>query len=226
MSEVYTTSIVGPDGSGKTTTVDAVAGRLSKLAIVGVLASLRKPSYVMHKGNKKLLFPTLTSKITKLYEKGQDHNPLALFTSLLSYIAMQGRLVEPYIVKNYHPDFLLQDRHRMVDSISMSHHYVVAGIPINVMRLAVEAIGGKRVTDDLILLIITPETAVIRSQRRKQSDNHESVETIRQMSAMYPAIIDSLVRMGLVRNWTSINTEINGPDIISQTVYSRIIEKK
>lgn len=225
MSEVYTTSIVGPDGSGKTTTVDTVARMLGKSYSVGVLASLRNPSYVIHGENQKLLFPTLTSKVAMLYEKGQDRNPLALFASFLSYIAMQGRLIEPHIVKNYHPDVLLQDRHRVVDSIIMFRHYGMRNVPINIMTSAVETVGGKSVTDDLILLTISPEIAHRRS-RRKKSDNHESLETIKEMAALYPTVISSLVQMGRIKNWTSFDTETLNQNIVANNVYTRITGNK
>lgn len=230
MSEVYTTSIVGPDGSGKTTTVDTVASMLGKSYSVGVLASLRNPSYVIHKGNQQLLFPTLTSKVAMLYEKGQDHNPLALFASCLIYIAMQGRLIEPHIVKNYHPDVLLQDRHRLVDSIIMFRHYGVRNVPFNIMTSAVETIGGKNVTDDLILLTISPEMAYKRSLQKKKSykksDNHESLQTISKMIALYPTVINYLVRMGRIRNWGSLDTGTLNQNTIANNVYTRITGSK
>lgn len=226
MSEVYTTSIVGPDGSGKTTTVDTVARMLGKSYSVGVLASLRNPSYVIYGEKQKLLFPTLTSKVAMLYEKGQDNNPLTLFASFLSYIAMQGRLIEPHIVKNYHPDFLLQDRHRVVDSIIMFQHYGMRNVPINIMTSTVEAVGGKSVTDNLILLTISPEMAYERSRQKKKSDNHESLQTISKMIALYPTIINYLVRMERIRNWTSLDTGTLNQNIIANNVYTQIIRSK
>lgn len=227
MSEkIFTASITGIDGSGKTTTVNAVANLLSGTYSVGVLASLRNFSYVFHKGEQKFLFPELSSKIASLYEKGQDYNPLALFASCISHVVLQGRLIEPHIIRNYNPDFLITDRNRLVDSIIMFMTYGITGIPMRVMASVVEAIGGKSVTDDLILLTVDLETAHRRASRGKRSDNHESRENLKKMEALYPMVIALLASMGRIKTWTSIDSEVNPQEVVYQVVYSRVIERK
>lgn len=227
MSEkIITASITGIDGSGKTTTANTVARMLSETYSVGVLASLRNFSYVTHNGKQEFLFPELSSKVALLYEKGQGHNPLALFASCISHVVLQGRLIEPHITRKYDPDFLITDRNRLVDSIIMFNFYGITGIPIGVMATTVEAIGGKSTVDDVILLTVTPEKAHIRAKRGKKFDNHEYIESLIKMANIYPWIIVSLKSMGRIKTWTSINSEENQQASVSQAVYSRLIARK
>ncbi|MBI4225877.1 hypothetical protein HY612_02080 [Candidatus Roizmanbacteria bacterium] len=228
MSEkIYKASVTGIDGSGKTTTVHAVASMLGKTFSIGVLASLSEPSYVVRRGEQTVLFPDLASKVLALYENGQEHhNPLALFAAFLSHIFVQGRVIEPYIIKNYDPDYLVQDRHRQIDSVIMSHFYWLGGIPSRAIVSMVEAVGGKGIVDDVVLLTVSPETASLRVKRKTTSDYHESIENLKRIANLYPAVITQLALLGRINTWTCIDSEINPPTMVSHAIYSRWTNRK
>ena len=99
-------------------------------------------------------------------------------------------------------------------------------VPINIMTSAVETVGGKSVIDDLILLTISPEMAYKRSLQKKKSDKHESLQTISKMIALYPTVINYLVRMERIRNWASLDTGTLNQNTIANNVYTRITGSK
>ena len=218
-------SFTGIDGAGKSTTAQLVARMLAnKGKKVGFLPSIGLTPYIIENRQEEHLFCEASNKIASLYKEGQEeHNVLKIFASSILFVAMQGRVWEPNLIKNYHPDIILQDRDRLVDSIIMFLMYGMKGLPISLMTSVVEAVAGKNTTDDLFLLTPDPMTAWNRIKDGK-TDGHESLDKLEIMASQYPFIINALISMGRITKYISIDTKEHDAGETANIVYNEIVD--
>ena len=221
-------SITGRDGTGKTTAVDSVSQMLAKNHRVGVMTSLRSPSYLLINDQKRLLFPNLTNKIAKVYDRGQgSNNTLTILGSLFCHILLQQRFIEPKMARDYNLDFIIRDRDPIADSIVMFMVYGMRGLSIRLMMNVVEAVVGKKVrTDNLFLLTAQSKVLSERNRKNIKLDKHESPETSEKMAMLYRIVARSLMDLGRIGNLTNINTGENDQKSTAQKIYGELIKSK
>ncbi len=225
MSELIKASITGIDGSGKSTATEKVASMLGERHAIGVLSTLNYPSYLLHKGTRKLLHAEFSEENYRLYQKAQlaDKRLIILYT-LIAHTIAQGRFIEPAMERNGDLDFIIGDRDRLVDSLVMFGNYAFPGLPIGLMARVLEKTTGQSHTDQLYWLQIDPLVAKSRKDKLRKEDGHESLEALKKMSRSYKPIIQALLRMGKIDDVAFLDTKANDSETIAGIIYRRLIK--
>ena len=219
-------SITGPDGSGKTTTVETVAQLLGQTHLVGVLTSLRTAPYVVFQEKKHYLFQNETARIKSVYETGQRlKNTPIVFVAFMARAILEGRFIQPKMKQQDKPDFLIQDRNRSIDPIVLFWTYVTKGLPVSLMMHTIEALTGRQFVDNLFLLTVDdPKVAIKRLERGEKQDHHETEDNLKKMQGNYQTLAPMFVSRGRIGQIVTIDTVKNDQSAVAKIVYQKIIQ--
>lgn len=195
----YKISITGIDGSGKSTATDAVALELGKHYRV---ARVSRPAYSVVNGVKNPYYQRLLGAIDSLHATADKTENLryVLWVNAL-HVALQGRVIEPGLIKKAKPDILLTSRDYIIDPAVYTSVYAPKYSAQNMVRKIkhMQRITGLSYRDVVFLLTVPPDVAMKRieqriakeklnpgaAEREKWLHVHEEPETLGNLQSGY-----------------------------------------
>ena len=152
-------SVLGIDGSGKSTVTDSVAMQLGwdhRIARVGL------PTYTIVEGKRRDPYQKLLGIVDGLqrFPGGVD---IAL------NVVLQGRVIEPGLIRSLRPDLLIGSRDYVIDPsvYAMFYSPTLSRRPMGQRLSTMNRVTGLDFRKVIFLLSVPPEVAVERLERRR-----------------------------------------------------------
>lgn len=234
-----TASITGIDGAGKSTVSEMVTASLSPDIRI---AKISRPVYTVTELGKEMRYVRLMKAVDKIHgiADRRTSKKLSLAANAVDVI-LQGRLIEPGLIKDINPELVLGTRDYLVDPAVYATFYsrLLAGRTTERRVNVFQGITGSSIRDIIFFLTVPPDEAVARIERRMEAEKvgeknpsrlkwrhmHEEVEHLENLQAEYYKALDVMRKKGtpdICEIDTSRYTQSEVADIISSTLRSRI----
>lgn len=171
-------AITGIDGSGKSTTIADIVGDLALDNTI--VHSASRPVFSVVEGEKRLHFTHLLGLIDKLhgYADG-SRNPNLVCAVNAAHVILQGRVIEPSLIKQIQPTLVLGARDLLIDpsvyAVFYSPRLAAKSMPQRIDTLA--NLTGASVRDIVFFLTVPPEEAVRRIEARMELEQKKNAST-------------------------------------------------
>ena len=219
-------AIAGPDGSGKSSLVNAAGREARRLVLTGVVGSLGDNSSIGY-GESKLepLFPDVTRRIRQVYDLGKHQgNRPVLFAAMVLHSMFTGRVVEPKM-QRAGVKLIIRDREPILDPLVLFHTYTGTDISPTALSLAVRVASNPSRTDLLFLLTIDSETALRRSKSSTSPDFHESLECMEAAQVAYKNFLLTRAMKRQVSEIVFIDTGTNNLVMCTGVIMQSLLAK-
>jgi thymidylate kinase len=196
-------TLIGIDGSGKSTTISDLADSLSQEYIV---AHSGRPAYICQPNQKRKYLYEKSIKFIDGFHGFMDElnskTGIAIANGI-NVIAWKNR--HEGIIKDFNPEVIFAGRHRTIDSAVYSSYYLpFMNLIKDIPRFEfIEKITKTGQPDLLIYLQISPETAVARIDKRIEKEKaiskvkrkkwkhmHENVKDLGMLKEKFEVILD------------------------------------
>lgn len=221
-------SITGIDGCGKSSTIAWV---VNNLAQDYTIAKIGKPSYIQWINSTKEDLSYNRSNIIgdiSIYAQKTQLRPIVALTNIL-YVINQNQLIKNTIV-NYHPDMIIYDRDRIVDSLVYWSYYIppTKHISLKLRTKAIELISWAKLPDLLVYMDIEPDLSIqrisLRSQEAEENMSiHENLHNLIELKKYYEDILSYLYWHTTVQIYTMKVDTMQLNDVID-TITTKILE--
>lgn len=159
-------AITGIDGAGKSTVTDKLALELGGTYRV---ARVSRPAFAVINGIKYPFYQRLLKAVDALHasaDKTENMRNILWVNAL--HVALQGRVIEPGLIKAIKPDIVLTSRDYIIDPAVYASVYAPTYCSQNLKRKIrhMQRFTGLSFRDAVFLLTVSPEEAVQRIERR------------------------------------------------------------
>lgn len=159
-------SITGIDGAGKSTVTRLIAAELGQEQRV---ARISRPSYTIVDGVKKGRYQKLLGAVDGLHAiADRTENPRYVLGVNALNVVLQGRVIEPGLIRKVQPDIVLGSRDYLIDpSVYAIFYSRKLGKRDMDSRLDyMQRVSGMNFRDVIFFLTVPPDEAVERIERR------------------------------------------------------------
>lgn len=187
----FRVSVVGIDGSGKGSVTDTIAegfGQERRVARIGL------PTYTIVEGQRSEPYRRVLGAIDRLQS-------LPGGVDIALNVLLQGRVVEPGLVRSMMPELLIGSRDYVIDPSVYATLYspTLSKRPMGLRMDVMQRITGLSPRNAIFFLSVPPEVAVERLERRlaaqkagvyipgdrRQRDKHENVHDLKTVRREY-----------------------------------------
>jgi len=173
-------SITGIDGAGKSTVTGLAA---SELGLDQAVARISRPAYSIVDGHKKDRYQRLLRTIDRLHGiADRTENPRYVLCANALNVVLQGRVVEPGLIRKIQPDIVIGSRDYLIDPSVYAIFYSKSLRRKNMdERISImQQISGMDFRDIIFLLTVPPDEAVARIEKRIELEKKDPMRPERE----------------------------------------------
>ncbi|GEM_PF-988289 len=194
-------SVLGIDGSGKSTITDSIAMQFGRdnlrIARVGL------PTYTIVEGERRDPYRRLLGMVDGL-------QGLPGGVDIALNVFLQGRVVEPGLIRSLRPDLLIGSRDYVIDPsvYAMFYSPTLSRRPMGQRLAIMNRITGLNFRKVIFLLTVPPEVALERLERRRTlqkpgtrvvgerraPDKHENTHSLGLLRREYDSALNEVAR--------------------------------
>ena len=219
------TSVIGIDGSGKSTTISRVFDELSHKYSV---AKTGRPMYVSDNGSREYVFRNFTESMDRIHEYFDKKESTRGIVAANGVNVFLQPWFEKKIIDKFNPDILIASRDMTICPAVYITYYVHSAENIST-ELRMKILNSIRINgypDKIVYLDVDPNIADKRiaqrildeqgnsSERNKWRHLHENPKDLAELRKYYLEAIDIGERMGL--DIRTISTECAQEEVIDK----------
>ena len=177
-TEIPLVSLAGPDGAGKSTAAFKAATLMVRERGL-ILAKPNAPAELFTPEGVTRHYDAVYSLLERLHADFDDKgNKMGVLLVNMIRSTVQGRVIEPRLVRNYNPDAIWRTRDLIVDYAVYQGFYVpykwVGSVQERIDRA--KAISGSRFSNLIFFVTVDPAEAVRRIGQRIEDEKRELPE--------------------------------------------------